>query len=88
MIHLFSKSKVEDWEKRRHQLDEMIANDAMIFQVYEKTQKGMELYDKGSFIDKLTMPLKSLNNIKILEVVYSNGKISQMRFTETQNKDE
>ncbi len=86
MIHLFSKSKLQDWEKRRLQLHDMIADNAMIFQVYEKTQKGMELYDKTGFIDKLTMPLESLNNIKILNVEYKNGQIFQMRFTETQNQ--
>ena len=86
MIHLFSNSKVEDWEKRRKQLDAMISDDVMIFQVYEKNQKGMELYDKWGFIDKLTMPLQSLKNIKILEIKYTNGKITGMRFTESENK--
>lgn len=88
MIHLFSKSKLQDWEKRRFQLQDMIADNAMIFQVYEKTQKGMELYDKNGFIDKLTMPLESLNNIKILDVEYKNGQILQMRFTEIQNQEQ
>jgi hypothetical protein len=79
MIHYFSTSKVSDWKKRRMQLDDMIAENAKIFQVYDDNS-GMELYNKDEFINKLTMPLKSLRNIEIIETQYTGNKISELRF--------
>ncbi|MEO1049946.1 MAG: hypothetical protein AAFX87_04955 [Bacteroidota bacterium] len=80
MIHYFSNAKVDDWLKRREQLDEMIADDARVYQVYKDLQRGMEIYNKQEFINKLTIPLKSLKNIKIINVEYRRGKIVRMRF--------
>ncbi len=82
MIHYFSKSNIKDWQKRRLQLNEMISENAKFFQVYSNND-GMELYNKKEFIDKLTMPLKSLRNVEILDVKYSGNKISELRFTQT-----
>lgn len=84
MIHLFSTSAVKDWQKRRQQLDGMIADGAEIFQLSPEDQQGMEMYNKSEFIDKMTMPVKSLRNIKVLETVYDReGRIRGMRFVQT-----
>ncbi|MES2590807.1 MAG: hypothetical protein V4608_02895 [Bacteroidota bacterium] len=85
MIHYFSKSNIKDWAKRRLQLNDMIADNAKIFQVYSSND-GMELFNKNEFIDKLTMPLKSLRNVEILDVKYSGIRISELRFTQTAAK--
>ncbi|MFL5730639.1 MAG: hypothetical protein ACJ75J_14220 [Cytophagaceae bacterium] len=79
MIHIFSQSGMADWKKRKEQLNGMIADEAKIYQVYQQ-QDGMELYNKEEFIDKLTMPLKSLGKIEILETEYKNDQIVLMRF--------
>ncbi|MBL4577519.1 MAG: hypothetical protein JKX74_03545 [Flavobacteriales bacterium] len=84
MIHMFSNSNIDDWKKRRAQLDDMIADDARIFQVNPGTQNGMELYNKQGFINKLTTPIRSLKNIEVLEVQYSDSQISSMRFIQTE----
>jgi hypothetical protein len=86
MIHLFSKSKVTNWRKRRQQLGLMLTDDARIYQVYEDGKTGMELFNKKEFIDKLTTPTKSLKSIEIIETIYTGDKISIMRFK--QNQDE
>lgn len=86
MIHYFSVANVENWEKRRAQLEEMIADNAYIFQVFGKDLVGMELYNKQEFINKLTMPVNSLKNIDIIETIYTKNKISLLRFR--QLKDE
>ena len=83
MIHLFSKSKVNNWKKRRKQLDEMFADNARIYQVFEDGVTGMELYNKKDFINKMTVPLKSLKNIEIIETIYSGDKIAIMRFKQS-----
>jgi hypothetical protein len=79
MIHYFSTSNVSDWKKRRMQLDDMITDDARIYQVYEGSA-GMELYNKDEFVDRMTMPLKSLKNIEIIETNYENGRINKLKF--------
>jgi hypothetical protein len=84
MIYYFSRSKKVDWEKRRKQLDYMMAENARIYQVYDDEKVGMELYNKREFINKLTMPVQSLKNIEIIETIYTGNKISLLRFRQTQ----
>ncbi|WP_027418415.1 hypothetical protein [Crocinitomix catalasitica] len=79
MISLFATSDVKDWEKRRRQLDRMISDEAIIFQI-TRDNKGMEMFNKNEFIDKLTTPLKSLGAIEIIETMYKNDKIINLRF--------
>ncbi len=84
MIYYFSRSKKVDWEKRRKQLDYMMAENARVYQVYDDDKVGMELYNKREFINKLTMPVQSLKNIEIIETIYTGNKISVLRFRQTQ----
>ena len=82
MIHFFSQMKVDDWEKRRTRLENMIDDGAMICQIYSENKRatGMELLNKQEFIDKLTMPSGSLKNIEVLDTRYRAGKITVLRF--------
>ncbi len=86
MIHYFSTSNITDWNKRRKQLDNMFANNVQIYQVFDKNNSGMELYNKQEFINKLTMPVNSLKNIEIIETIYTGNKISMLRFRQLNNK--
>jgi hypothetical protein len=79
MILLFATSDVQDWEKRRIQLDKMISEDVIVFQI-TVNNTGMEMYNKSEFIDKLTTPLKSLGDIEIIETIYKNDQIVNLRF--------
>lgn len=81
MIHLFSTSNFEDWEKRRNQLDQMIADDAIIFQVEKgNTMSGLDMLNKKEFIDRLTLPINSLKNIRIIHSFYQDERIYRLRF--------
>ncbi|MEI7981738.1 MAG: hypothetical protein WCI71_08780 [Bacteroidota bacterium] len=81
MIHYFSMMKIDDWEKRKERLNEMIDDGALIYQVFnDKEATGMALYNKQEFIDKLTMPTGSLKNIEILDSRFRNDKIEVLRF--------
>lgn len=80
MIRFFAGSKVEDWQKRRNQLDLMISDSAMIYQVCNKETIGVELYNKWEFIDKLSLPSQSLKDIEIIDTRYEDEKISLIRF--------
>jgi len=86
MIHYFSTSNINDWKQRRMHLEDMIARDAKIIQVYIDGS-GMELYNKEEFINKLTMPLKSLKNIEIIETRYSENQITLLRFMQIEKKE-
>jgi hypothetical protein len=81
MIRYFSEMNVEDWQKRRSKLDQMIDEAALIYQVHDGSRAiGMELLTKWEFIDKMTMPAQSLRNIEILDTKYIEEKIMVLRF--------
>ncbi|MFH1936528.1 MAG: hypothetical protein ABIK52_03065 [Bacteroidota bacterium] len=86
MIHYFSRMNVKDWQQRRNQLDRMISDSALIYQVFNAGTVGMELYTKWEFINKLTMPASSLKHIEILDTKYSNGRIMMLRFRQKEDK--
>jgi len=79
MIQYFSNSNVNDWLKRRENLNDMFSDSAKIFQVLEGTV-GMEMYNKWEFINKLTLPANSLRDIEILDTKYGDEKITHLRF--------
>jgi hypothetical protein len=81
MIRFFSERNVDDWQKRRSKLDEMFDESALICQVMNaKSLTGMEIYTKWEFIDKLTMPSRSLMHIEILNTHYVGDKIAVLHF--------
>lgn len=87
MLRYFSQTEVKAWQKRREQLDKMLSESAMIYQVPDQKEgTGMELYNKWEFIDKLTMPVSSLRQIEILGSSYDNGQIVILRFKIKKNK--
>jgi hypothetical protein len=88
MIHYFSNSKVDDWQRRRDQLDNIIADSAYICEVFNMGTVGMALYDKREFINKLTMPVRSLKNIRILNTEYLHDKIVVLRFTQERSEND
>ena len=80
MLRLFSRADVSDWQQRRAQLDSMLAPDARIYQLFAGQELGMELYNKQEFINKLTMPLRSLRQIEVLDIRYAGDRIQVLRF--------
>ena len=80
MLRYYSNGNVDEINKRRAQLDKLIAENAQIYQVYPG-QVGIELYSKEEFINKLTIPTGSLKNISVLQKEYENGLIKKLKFT-------
>jgi len=79
MLHYYSNGNTKDWKKRKEQLQNLIENDAQIYQVFTQNI-GVELYSKDEFISKLTTPTSSLQKIKILDKSSKNGKIVKLKF--------
>jgi len=80
LLRIFSQAEVDDWQKRRVQLDAMLTDDAQIYQLTEGQALGMELYNKQEFINKMTMPVRSLKNIEILSTRFRGDRILELRF--------
>lgn len=81
MIHYFSNSKVEDWKKRREQLEQIFADDAIIYQVDPAGRYGMDILNKTEFINRMTIPINTLKGVEVLQTTYLDGKIIELRFT-------
>jgi hypothetical protein len=79
MLHYYSNSNLKDWQKRKQQLQNLFANDAVIYQLFSN-KIDIELYTKSEFIRKLTTPTSSLKNIKILYKTFSKGQITKLKF--------
>jgi len=87
MIHYFSNANIDDWEKRKETLNRIIADSAYICQVFNREMMGMELYNKQEFIDMLTTPARSLQQINIIDMLYSGEMITTIRFTQETAKE-
>lgn len=81
MLHYFSSSNLQAWNKRKSQLQEMFADHAIIYEVYHKGSTGIEMYDKIEFINKITLPSKTIKEMEILNIEYEEGKIIKLRFS-------
>ncbi|MGB5822113.1 MAG: hypothetical protein WBG90_21705 [Saonia sp.] len=79
MLHYYGSNNVKDWKKRRNELQKLIADDAIIFELLPH-QIGVELYSKTEFIDKLTTPTETLQKLQIVETAYRNGEIVKLKF--------
>ncbi len=79
MLHYYGNRNVEDWKRRRVELQKLIANDAIIFELLPH-QIGVELYSKEAFINKLITPTESLQRLEIVETEYEDEKLVKIKF--------
>jgi len=87
MLNYFSRSTLDDWEKRRAQLDKAIHDDAQIFQIHAEFD-GLEMLNKDEFIDRLILPVNSLKNLEIQNIIYKDGQIHRLRFVQKIGENE
>jgi len=88
MIHYMSNARVVDWEARRAQLDKMISDNAMIYQLFMDQTLGMEVYNKWEFINKITLPSRGLKNLEIIETTFDGEEISALWFRQLKLQNE
>lgn len=84
MLNFFSRSTTEDWERRREQLMNAIHPEAKIFHSHPQLS-GIELLNREEFIYRLTLPINSLRNLEIQNIVYKDDKIYRLRFIQKDN---
>jgi hypothetical protein len=81
MLHYISKTDLKDWQHRRKQLDDFLADEVQVVQIYGSEADGIAIYNKAEFIDKLTMPIETLKDIDIIQTDYnSKGQAIYIRF--------
>lgn len=81
MLHYISKTDLKDWQRRRKQLDDLLADEVQVVQIYGSEADGIAIYNKAEFIDKLTMPIETLKDIDIIQTDYnSKGQAIYIRF--------
>ena len=85
MLNFFSRSSTDDWQKRHEQLMEAIHPEAKIFQSHPQYE-GIELLNREEFIERLILPLNSLRNLEIQDVVYKDDKIYRLRFIQKEDE--
>jgi hypothetical protein len=88
MLNYISHTNLEDWKIRREQLDNIFSDDAMIYQVFLEENLGMELYNKWEFINKVSLPARSMKNLEIIDMTYDGGKISELWFKQDFEENE
>ena len=60
-----------DISKKREELDKIISNNALIYQVFDNETYGVETLDKQKYIGLVTPPTTSLKNFKMIETKVS-----------------
>ncbi|KMQ66206.1 hypothetical protein ACM46_01190 [Chryseobacterium angstadtii] len=78
-------------KQKRNQLENLISNSAVIYQVYDNKTYGIERLDKQKYITLVTTPTTSLKNLSVIEMKKDNkGKIVSIKFkiasTDEENK--
>ncbi|MHC6197832.1 hypothetical protein [Elizabethkingia miricola] len=78
---LYSYSRSKDFKSRRAQLENLISNDAVIYQVFDNQYFNVETMSKQRYINFLSLPTTSLENLDVIETkISSNGKIVLIKF--------
>lgn len=80
MLFYYSKS-LKDLKKKRESLNFLISDNALIYQVYDNETYGVETMDKQRYINLVTLPSTSLENLQVIETKNDKeGKINMIKF--------
>lgn len=89
MLFYYSKS-IKDLKKKRVSLDYLISSNALIYQVFDNQFYGVETMDKQRYINLVTLPSTSLENLDVIDTqADKSGKIVMIKFkidTDEENK--
>ncbi len=80
MLFYYSKS-ITDLKKKRESLNYLISDNALIYQVFDNEFYGVETMDKQRYINLVTLPSTSLENLEVIETkTNTSGKINMIKF--------
>lgn len=80
MLFYYSKS-LKDLKKKRESLSYLINDNALIYQVFDNQFYGVETMDKQRYINLVTLPSTSLENLEVIDTqADKSGKIVMIKF--------
>ncbi len=80
MLFYYSKS-IRDLKKKRETLNQLISDEALIYQVYENETYGVETMDKQRYINLVTLPSTSLEKLEVIDTKNDiNNRIIMIKF--------
>ena len=80
MLFYYSKS-IKDLKRKRESLNYLISDNALIYQVYDNETYGVETMDKQRYINLVTLPSTSLENLEVIDTKNDNAnKIIMIKF--------
>lgn len=80
MLFYYSKS-IKDLKKKRVTLNYLINDQALIYQVFDNKFYGVETMDKQRYINLVTLPSTSLENLDVIDTQTDKaGKIVMIKF--------
>lgn len=80
MLFYYSKS-IKDLKKKRVTLNYLINDQALIYQVFDNQFYGVETMDKQRYINMVTLPSTSLENLEVIDTQTNKaGKIVMIKF--------
>lgn len=84
-LYYYSKS-IKDFKKKTQQLNRLISDNALIYQVVDSDIYGIETLDKQKYISLVTLPTTSLENLEVIDSQMKNGKIVMIKFKITDDE--
>lgn len=88
MLHYYSHS-AKDLKERIKKLNQMIDDNALIYQVYDNDVFGVEILSKQQYINLMTLPTSTLKNYTLIESERNKqGKIVKLKFKIQQDETE
>ncbi|SDE56009.1 hypothetical protein [Riemerella columbipharyngis] len=79
MLYYYSRSP-KDLKRKIEQLNELISDEALIYQVYDSNDYGVETLNKERYIALVTTPTNSLKHLDVINTKMKNGKIILIKF--------
>lgn len=87
MLFYYSKS-IKDLKKKRVSLNYLINDNALIYQVFNNKFYGVETMDKQRYINLVTLPSTSLENLDVIDTqTDKSGKIVMIKFKIDSDED-
>ena len=80
MLYYYSRS-LKDLKDKRANLNKIIADNALIYQVFESDDYAVETMTKQRYISLVTLPTTSLENLEVIGTkTDKQGKIDMIKF--------
>lgn len=93
MLYFYStkdtnNTSLEHIKNKQQKLNNLISENALIYQVFDSEVYGIETLSKQKYIGLVTTPTQSLQNLKVLDTKIKNGKIISIKFKIENNENQ